>query len=144
MSIFRRRLLSQDNTPLTVEKCVDRQLFSKSVDGWNLVTITQNKRMPVKFSRIIDFVDYFFNWHTSSEDSKRMFAYNGNTGYLSDENITELLEIIKDNKYYQWSEFFFKLHNVSASDKDLIINFHSYSDGVNPHSYNNLRDKFNI
>ena len=142
MSIFRRRLLSQDNTPLTVEKCVDRQLFSKSVDGWNLVTITQNKRMPVKFSRIIDFVDYFFNWHTSSEDSKRMFAYNGNTGYLSDENITELLEIIKDNKYYQWSEFFFKLHNVSAADKDLVINFHSYSDGVNPHSYNNLRDKF--
>ena len=60
MSIFRRRLLSQDNTPLTVEKCVDRQLFSKSVDGWNLVTITQNKRMPVKFSRIIDFVDYLF------------------------------------------------------------------------------------
>ena len=141
MSKFRRKLLNQS---LTVQKCIDRHLFSETISNAegstdNYYEITLAKEMSTRFAKIRDFVDYFFNQHVPVWHH---FKYDGSTGYLSDKDLDELLKIIKDNTYYEAAWNFPHLTNINAPSKDLIINFESKTWEGERDSFNDLRDHF--
>ena len=148
MSKFRRKLLNQS---LTVQKCIDRHLFSETItsssdldtDRWH--TITLAKEMSTRFAKIRDFVDYFFNIHPDNifyRFNVDTFNYNGDPGYLSDKDLDELLKIIKDNTYYDLADNFGSLTKVYAPNKDLVINFETKRWNDTGWYYNVMRDKF--
>lgn len=130
MSKLRRQLLLSDPS-YTVQKLVNKGILAyteKAENGLLQRDYAFSKIYKKPFKKIKDFTYTFFDTHKTDNlfDEFRL-TIDYSKGYLTKEQVDELIEIINTTPHYQKLNFSFRLNlgKKDFTDKDIILNLYN-------------------